>query len=106
MGHPAVLTVADRPVQVLDDAGLIPMELTQLLKYFPSIVNLSAGVRPGLVGLKTLTAEGLLGHIDLVVQLALGVVLVPGQCDPQHRDYHQTLEQHFKIEHLFFKCCL
>ena len=31
---PAVLTVADRTVQVLDDTGLVPMELTQLLKYF------------------------------------------------------------------------
>ena len=106
MGHPAVLTVADGPVQVLDNTGLIPLELTELLKYYPSIVNLLGGVRPGLVGLKTLTAEGLLRHIDLVVQLALGVVLVPGQCDPQHRDYHQTLEHHFKIEHLFLKCCL
>ena len=82
------------------------MELTELLKYYPSIVHIPAGVRPGLVGLKTLTAERLLRHIDLVVQLALGVVLVPGQCDPQQRAYHQTLEHHFKIEHLFFKCCL
>ena len=106
MGHPAVLTVADGPVQVLDNTGLIPMELTELLKYYPSILHIPAGVRPGLVGLKTLTAERLLRHIDLVVQLALGVVLVPGQCDPQHRAYHQTLEHHFKIEHLFFKCCL
>ena len=106
MGHPAVLAVADRPIQVLDNAGLIPVELTQLLKYSPSIVNLSAGVRSGLVGLKTLTAERLLGHIDLVVQLALGVVLVPGECDPQHRADHQTLEQHFKIEHLFLNCRL
>ena len=106
MGHPAVLTVADSPVQVLDNTGLIPMELTELLKYYPLIVNLTAGVRPGLVGLKTLTAEGLLRHIDLVVQLALGVVLVPGGYNSQHGNYHQTLEHHFKIEHLFFKCCL
>ena len=86
MGHPEVLTVADGPVQVLDNTGLIPMELTELLEYYPSIVNLLAGVKPGLVGLKTLTAERLLGHIDLVVELALGAVLVvPGQCDPQQR---------------------
>ena len=43
MGHPAVLTVADGPVQVLDNTGLIPMELTELLEYYPSIVNLLAG---------------------------------------------------------------
>ena len=106
MSHPAVLAIADCPIQVLDNTGLIPMELTQLLKYSPSIVNLSAGVKTGLVRLKTLTAECLLGHIDLVVQLALGVVLVPGGCDSQHGNYHQTLEQHFKIEHLFLNCCL
>ena len=77
--HPAVLAVADRPVQILDDACLIPMELTQLLKYQPSMVQLLTRVKPGLVGLQTLTAERLLGHVDFVVQLALGVVLVPAQ---------------------------
>ena len=31
VGHQAVLAVADAPVQVLDDAGLIPIDLTELL---------------------------------------------------------------------------
>ena len=83
MGHPAVLAVADRPVQVLDDAGLIPMELAQLLQYPTLMLDLSATVKPGLVGLETLTAERLLGHIDFVIELAL-VVLVPGGCEAQH----------------------
>ena len=83
MGHPAVLTVADRPVQILDDAGLIPMELAQLLRYPTLMLYLSATAKPGLVGLETLTAERLLGHIDFVIELAL-VVLVPGGCEAQH----------------------
>ena len=43
------------------------------------MVQLLTRVKPGLVGLQTLTAERLLGHVDFVVQLALGVVLVPAQ---------------------------
>ena len=88
MGHPAVLTVADRPVQVLDDAGLVPMELTQLLKYPTSRIDLSARVKSGLVGLKTLAAESLLGHVDLVVELAPGVVLVPSGGGAQHTTHN------------------
>ena len=80
---PAVLTVADRTVEVLDDTGLIPMELTQLLKYSTLMVDLSAELMASLVGLKTLTAERLLGHVDFVVELTLGVVLVPGGCQSE-----------------------